>query len=93
MKGDALVGLAAVIVVEIKAAGGIARSKSKCQHGYGICNIHLTCGGDAAAVKDSHYGTRSNAELLLKLAPAANGESIELIVINETLKNCSELCH
>lgn len=93
MKGDALIGLAAVIVVEIKAPEELPEARASASMVTVLVTSISHVAGMPQPLKIPITAHGVMPELLLKLAPATNGESIELIVINETLKNCSELCH
>ena len=88
---DDLVLLVAVVVVPVEHGGGLLGGQGHGPHGDGGAHIDLAGGRDAAVVELGEQHTGADAQHLLHLVPAAQGQRVQVVLLDVAVDGNGDL--
>ena len=91
VEADALVRIAAVVVVPVEQRAGRLAGERERVHAHHAADVDLACGGEEVLAHHAHHGARNNAEVLLHGGPALDGGDGAVGLLHPAFDHCAEL--
>ena len=91
MEEDDLVLLVAIVVVPVQNGGGLLAGEAHGPHGDGGAHVDLTGGGDTPVIQLREQHAGADAQHLLHLVPAAQGQRVQMVLLDVAVDGDGDL--